>query len=1398
MRKTLLMLFVVFAFLATGTSDPVEGSGLTVSQIEQTRRPIEITRGGSRTGEPDTILFDDGVPYAVFVDPGLWSGVRFTPVLDFELRSIYFAVHNPFNQSPGCTLYVVADSSGFPTSTVISGPHYVPGPLPNLTWIQVDLPESVSFLPEQDFHIIYGPQPGGMNYPSDSTEGWWDIMDSSTTTYRSNISFDRARGWMTDSIGDFFIRAGGEITSDTTRYVPGYLLVRFKEGTPQEVVDSINGLLGTQTLYYDSLFDYHFLEITSRDETKRVISNYLQLAEVRLAAADLKVELCQFSERTPDDPGFNNQWNLHNLGQLGAGLIDADIDAPQMWRMHTDCDTIVIGILDTGADLGHPDLVNPGPPARSNLWTNGGEIPGNLNDDEGNGYPDDIHGLDFDVWANLALPAQPTDAHGHGTAVAGIVGAIGNNNIDIAGICWHAKMMILKAQSIQGIRHAVNYMIHMKNNFGVDLRIVNQSSGMWVGQGGPTEKLIADLFRLSAAQLAAANILWITCAGNTITDLDGEGLRRMKRFLYPAMLPDDNVICVAASDSVDDLAFWGGKTPGTSYGKKSVDLAAPGKRILTLKRVAAGGGTRWFSGTSAAAPHVTGVAALVWSLDPARTLADVRNILLNGAPHPSLPSAVVEQKPAFVGITVTGGRLRAPVNGDFGDASDRPYPTRWPQYFGAGSDGPRHLDCGLEWLGDSISVERDPTDPLDTDGVINLIDTDGGDDGVHFFPPYFCKGAARRDRVKVRVTARVPTPPAGAAARYGGAVPGGRYLYLNAWFDFNGDGDWVDVFTCPPGAAGNAREHILWQGVAGAAPGIKNAAGFHNFPDSVIVIDPSAWGAAPGALAFRDYTLEFYSPPKASVVSRIWTRFRLEYDDTVVPADFKGTFNDYSRFGEVEDYYVKNLSKARIPNTDKCVNPGEYVSLPILLENNTTPFGGFELEVEFDYTSMTFVSADPGPMMECFELFTYRLLPCPQCGCCKYKILLYGQYDIPNGPENVGCPIPVCQGEDSLAYLNFVVNNDENLRGLKISVCWEWEGTVVNDTLVEDWECEENTFSSWSGDTLYTSALLCQFNPDICDDPADRIQPVLIFQDGVCGQNCGGVDVCPAGPGECKRGDVNYNTLTYEVADAVLFASYFVEGLSEFRYDQAYQICATDVNADGRTLTLSDLVYLIRVILHDAAEIPKLTPSDEVVSVVSSMSESGVTVTTASRVPIGAALFVFDHKATADKPELLVEDVEMLSHDGDGQFRVLIWSRTGKSIPSGEVDLFTFGAKGEVELITAQLVDHESRELRATISTKGVGIKPRDFALFPNYPNPFNIETQIRFDLPTDCRVSLRIYNVKGQLVNALTDEYLEAGRHTVGWDGTNESGNAVASGVYFYKLTAGGFSATEKMVMMK
>ncbi len=165
----------------------------------------------SRSPEPDTIFYDDGgTTLGFFPDTGLWSAVRFAPQAPLQLRSIYFKLFNPFGNTDGCTLYVFADSSGVPGSSVLSGPHYVAGAFPHATWIQYDLPVPLFFQAGEEFHIAYGAQPGGYHYPDSTNEGWWDATDNGTTVFRSHLRIHPDSAWITNEWGDFLLRAGGE------------------------------------------------------------------------------------------------------------------------------------------------------------------------------------------------------------------------------------------------------------------------------------------------------------------------------------------------------------------------------------------------------------------------------------------------------------------------------------------------------------------------------------------------------------------------------------------------------------------------------------------------------------------------------------------------------------------------------------------------------------------------------------------------------------------------------------------------------------------------------------------------------------------------------------------------------------------------------------------------------------------------------------------------------------------------------------------------------------------------------------------------------------------------------------------------------------------------------------
>jgi hypothetical protein len=451
-------------------------------------------------------------------------------------------------------------------------------------------------------------------------------------------------------------------------------------------------------------------------------------------------------------------------------------------------------------------------------------------------------------------------------------------------------------------------------------------------------------------------------------------------------------------------------------------------------------------------------------------------------------------------------------------------------------------------------------------------------------------------------------------------------------------------------------------------------------------------------------------------------------------------------------------------------NPGDIVDVPVMIKP-TQPIGGFDLYIEFDPTVMYFLGVT-WMDLEGFEYKTYRQLPCPMCGCCKYKLELVGIYDIKNPHQ--GVPIQPSDTFITIASLDFRIAADENLRGFDLNVCFEFDDGI----------CTENSFSDVTGNVLFVSDNPAFFNYADCDTEFDVTNPVLAlatFQlfappctENPLGRPCGGVFIPTTGIKE--RGDVNLNLLAYEIGDAVLFSSYFIYGTSVFNIDQPVQIANTDINADGSPLALSDFVLMLRIIAGDATPIPKPTPGSDLATIYM----IGDKVSTNAN--LGAALFVFkgDVKVSTD-----LKNVQGVV---DNQTRVLVYMNSNSGMTG---QLLT--AKGE--LVSVEAVDNFSRPVKTTVVNRAI---PTAYALNANYPNPFNPTTNISFALPVDSRVSLKIYNVAGQLVRTLVNETMAAGIHTVTWDGANSNGEKVASGIYFYKINAGDFSKTMKMVMTK
>ncbi|MFO0914559.1 MAG: Ig-like domain-containing protein [Pirellulales bacterium] len=350
----------------------------------------------------------------------------------------------------------------------------------------------------------------------------------------------------------------------------------------------------------------------------------LNLAVVRLSAdQDLDASLAEWSvdplvlhaepdykitsaATIPNDPNFGQQWHLNNVGQ-GGGFADADVDAPEAWDLLTGSSSVVVAVIDGGVDYLHPDLA-------ANIWHNTAEQNGVAGvDDDGNGYVDDFVGID-----TISGDSDPMDENGHGTHVAGILGAVGNNLLGVTGLAWNVKIMPLRFLSGSGIGtvsaavEALNYITMMKTEYGVNIVASNNSWG-----GGGYSNVLQDAIRRSID----AGIVFVAAAGND--QLNNDEIPH-----YPSSYPLDGIISVGATDNQDFPAAF------TNYGVNSVDIGAPGVGILSTER---GGQYGLRSGTSMATPLVSAAVALLRASRPSATVAEVKAALLAGAdPAPDL------------------------------------------------------------------------------------------------------------------------------------------------------------------------------------------------------------------------------------------------------------------------------------------------------------------------------------------------------------------------------------------------------------------------------------------------------------------------------------------------------------------------------------------------------------------------------------------------------------------------------------------------------------------------------------------------------------------------------------------------------------------------------------------
>jgi hypothetical protein len=504
------------------------------------------------------------------------------------------------------------------------------------------------------------------------------------------------------------------------------------------------------------------------------------------------------------------------------------------------------------------------------------------------------------------------------------------------------------------------------------------------------------------------------------------------------------------------------------------------------------------------------------------------------------------------------------------------------------------------------------------------------------------------------------------------------------------------------------------------------------------------------------------------------------------------------------DLYVVGDGKTRISKLHDVIQ-GRYAFDSVFVDAGTDFIGGFDLLISYDVSALSLhdvIWATPPEGI--WEYLTYRFGTTGNCnGACPSGLVhLVGIADMNNGfAHPVGIPpAGPYHLNGLLAQLKFLVTSNRTFECQFAPVTFYWI------------DCTDNVLSSKNGQTAYLARDVWWYSGGVggdfirIDNQAATwdglagwkgiLEPTCLDGSGIPGKPLpldsidfwdGGIDIACADSIDA-RGDLNLNGIANEIADAVIYTQYFLIGIDAFPLNgRQGAIAASDVNADGTPLTIGDLVYMVRIISGDALPFAKLSPFAQEATV----RFDGQVVAVASDVNIGAALLTF--KVGED---FKVENLTNLSLGQNltaGELKVLLYDISTKSIGSGLRDLVRI--EGQAELVKAEVADYNGSMLTAKIEQAAL---PTKMALGQNYPNPFNPETVIEFALPTTSDVTLQIYNVAGQLVRTLVNGTTLAGYRQARWDGRDDNGNAVSSGVYFYKISAKDFSETRKMLLVK
>ena len=453
------------------------------------------------------------------------------------------------------------------------------------------------------------------------------------------------------SLALLFFVTGHALAETTLEFVPNEVIVQYKRNTSSIQALSTKSTLrralrrviraeNKQSKYKGELAAVKLsAPVNSAKQLAATIQKIMQDPEVEYAEPNWILHKLDINRRIKINPIniklsriANDQYFLNgeSWGMYGGKTAPSNSfgsRASEVWfntlKQPLDCSDVYIGVIDEGIMDTHPDL-------KQSIWENRFEqVDGKDND--GNGYIDDVNGWDF---YHHDRTIYHKDEDYHGTHIAGIIAAAGNNDTGVAGVCWNTKLIALKFLGPQGgdtvnAIKAIDYITDLKIRHRLNIVATNNS---W-GSGGYSQAMI-DAIKRAEDQ----NILFIAAAGNSGTDNDTTPL-------YPASYPNANIISVAAIGQSGMLSTI------SNRGFRTVDIAAPGENIIsTVPDVDGNPGYGYDGGTSMAAPFVTGAVALLAHKHATSNASRIKQAILNGA----MPYKALQ------GMTQTGGRLDIP------------------------------------------------------------------------------------------------------------------------------------------------------------------------------------------------------------------------------------------------------------------------------------------------------------------------------------------------------------------------------------------------------------------------------------------------------------------------------------------------------------------------------------------------------------------------------------------------------------------------------------------------------------------------------------------------------------------------------------------------------------------